>query len=441
MLFNVTAEEVTDIYRTLEKIGCLGDSPSAGYLRAAYSDEETQAMKFIEAEAKKLGAVARWDAVGNLALDWPGVSPQFVETGSHIDTVPNGGNFDGAVGVVSGLLAIAAIRRSNKNCRHGLRLRIWRAEESSTYNVLYGGSRAAFGQLDPACLTYTFQGRSYADAMLSQQADPEIIRSKRCTISQQEIDAIRAHVEIHIEQGRLLESSGTDIAIVTSIRAPRRYRIILNGDFDHSGGTPMGVEHRRDVNLAMAYMQVELDKLCNQAIAKGDDLVQTIGVINSSPDFNKANPLIHANAVPIISGFGYFSLEIRSNRAAILQQYSAQAEALIKQLAEKFRVKVEIQLLSSSTPLEHMDADIQKTMQDCAQKANISAMHLPSGAGHDTAVVGIQKKSDGSTIPVGMLFIPCRDGKSHCPEEYVSAEAIAKGATVLANGLYELANG
>ncbi len=439
-IIRISAAEVEEVYCVLDKIGCLGESRASGYLRAAYSDEETAAMKFIEHLALECGAKSRWDKAGNLALEWAGETNKFVETGSHIDTVPRGGNFDGAVGVVTGLLAIRAIRKSAAKIKHNLRLRIWRAEESSTFNVLYGGSKAAFGLLDEAYLAFTFQGRTLAEAMKSQGADVEAVRAGMRMINQTEIDDIIAHVELHIEQGRLLEASGTDVGIVTSIRASKRYRIVLTGDFDHSGGTPMGKAHRKDVNLAMAYIQVALDTYCNTCLSAGQDIVQTVGVINSSEDFNKKNPLIFSNAIPVISGFGYFSLEIRSNRLQTLNEYSQAAEKIIDQVARSYGVGVEIQLLTSGKPLEHMEANIQEVMEKSAAALAISSMKIASGAGHDTAVVGIQKTSSGNTIPVGMLFIPCKDGKSHCPEEYASYEAIAKGASVLGTGLLALAN-
>jgi N-carbamoyl-L-amino-acid hydrolase len=254
------------------------------------------------------------------------------------------------------------------------------------------------------------------------------------------VDAIRAHVELHIEQGNLLEVKDINLGIVTSIRAPKKYRIVLRGEFDHSGATPMGKNYRRDVNLAMAYIQVELDKRCTQYLSDGLDLVQTVGVINSNPDFSQANPAILSNAITVISGFGYFSYEVRSCKRETLELVSSEAEKIIQNVAKDFGVSAEIKLLSPGKPLEKLDPDIQNVMEASAASLGFSAMRMPSGAGHDAAIVGEQKKSDGSAVPVGMLFIPCRGGKSHCPEEFASSEDISKGASVLASGLERLAN-
>ena len=439
MQLSVSPSEVTEVYERLSPIGRLGSDPSAGYLRAPYSPEETAAMKLIESLGVAAGASSRFDGVGNLVLEWPGEDDKFVEAASHIDTVLQGGNYDGAAGVVAGLLALRTIARSGTKLKRGRRLRVWRAEESASFNVLYAGSRGALGLLDKSALAAKFRGQTLEEAMRSQGADPELIIRRERTISQTELDSIAAHLELHIEQGIALEVNGIDIGIVTSIRAPKRYRVILRGSFDHSGATPMGKEYRRDVNLAMAYIEVELDKLCTEFRGTGFDLVQTVGVINSSADFNQANPLVLRNAIPVISGFGYFTLDIRSGCKQNLEEYTAAAERLISRVAADFGVQAEINLLSSGTPLESLDPHIQEVMSRSASELKISAQRMPSGAGHDAGILGGQKQSDGKQVPVGMLFIPCREGRSHCPEEFASAEAIAKGASVLAQGLFKLA--
>jgi len=439
-LFEISESSVAEHYKVLNKLGCLGADPSAGFLRAAYSNEETEAIRYIEHKAIELGAQSSWDKLGNLSLSWPGTSAEFVETASHLDTVPRGGNFDGAAGVVSGLLAIEAIIKSKQPRSAGLRLRVWRAEESSTFNIVYIGSLSAFGQLNPKFLSNVFRGVTLEEAMKSQGADPTVVRNKIPTISQQEIDSIRAHIELHIEQGNMLEINNVDVGIVTSIRAPRRYRVVLRGEFDHSGATPMGTEYRRDVNLALAHILVRLDLLCSTELQRNADLVQTAGVINSSRDFNESHPLVYSNAVPKVSGFGYFCLDIRSADVIFLNEYCARVEKLVLDIAEKFRVSAEIELIGSSEPLQALAPNIQNAAEAAARALNVSTLRMPSGAGHDAAVVGAQRRSSGETVPVGMLFIPCRGGKSHCPEEYASHAAIAKGASVLAGALYSLAS-
>lgn len=433
--WNVNESEVAELYQHLDKIGCLGGTREAGFLRAAYSDEETAAMKFIEKRAVENGASAVWDAIGNLCLEWPGKSGRFVEIGSHVDTVPFGGNFDGAGGIVAGLLAIKKILKSGISLNAGMRLRIWRGEESATFNTLYIGSSGAFGKFNAKSLTNKFRGITVEEAMKTQGIDVEVLRQGKRTISQDVVDRIVAHVELHIEQGNLLEVQGLDIGIVTSIRGPRRFRIVLEGEFDHSGATPMGIDYRRDVNLALGHIVVRLNDLATSALESGKDLVQTVGVINSSRDFNESNSKVYENAIPKVSGFGYFCLDVRSASESFLDGYCREAEQLIVETANEFRVRASIEAISRSTPLESVDAGIQEEFNAAAKKLGISCLRMPSGAGHDTAIVGAQMRSDGSSVPVGMIFIPCRNGKSHCPEEFATDLAIAKGASVMACAL------
>lgn len=436
--WKVSSTEVEELYRTLDAIGCLGGSREAGYLRAAYSDEETAAMRFIETQAISSGAVSHWDKIGNLSLEWPGSGAHFAEIGSHLDTVPYAGNFDGVAGIVAGLLAIRKIVSLKSSRKAGLRLRIWRGEESATFNTLYIGSLGAFGKFNTKTLSNKFRGKTLEEAMRSQGYNPEVLRSGERTISQSTVDSTLAHLELHIEQGNLLEVENTEVGIVTSIRGPRRIRVILNGEFDHSGATPMGSRYRRDVNLAFGHIIVKLDELSQSQLSRGNDLVQTIGVINSSRDFNESHPKVYENAVPKVSGYGYCCLDIRSNSTAFLDSYIAKVEQCIHETAAKFRVEVTLEPINRSEPLEKLDSDLQQRLEEAAKELKISSMRMASGAGHDTAIVGAQKKSDGTQVPVCMLFIPCKGGKSHAPEEFATAKAIAQGASILARTFYDI---
>lgn len=427
----ITAENIETHYKKLNQIG----AAEHGFHRAAYSDAETAAMAYIEQAAQAGGLLSRRDAVGNLIIETPDDHAHWVETGSHMDTVPAGGNYDGVAGVVAGLEALLTIKNSGLVLNHGLRLRIWRGEESAAFGEASIGSQAAFGSLDPERLDSTNQGETLAQAMASQKADPDCIRLAQPTISTDEKDSITAYIELHIEQGKVLETKQLDIGIVTGIRGSLRRWIRFAGAFDHSGATPMGAKYRQDVNLAMAHALVELDKLAANAIAEGHDIVQTIGVINSSADQNNQSPALFNNAVSKVSGFGYFSHEIRSCSAIQAQALATQGDALIRQTAAQFAVNVEIEQFSASDGIPALNSDLQTLLAESCQLQKISFTYLPSGAWHDAAVLCSQQKSDGSPIPVGMLFIPCRAGISHSPDEYSSPAQIALGASVLAQAI------
>jgi len=436
----IKASSIGKIYRGLNCIGALGETPESGFNRPAYSDAETEAMKLIESLASESGLTTRWDAAGNLIVETPGDFSEWVETGSHIDTVPGGGNFDGTAGVVAGLAVLQAVKQSGIPLNKGLRLRIWRGEESAAFGVTSIGSRAAFGTLPSSALKSTYQGRTLMEAMRSQGADPETVQNGTPTISDEERNGIAAHIELHIEQGSVLESEGADIGIVTGIRGSIRSWVRLRGAFDHSGATPMGRQYRRDVNLSMAHMQVRLDELAQAALKGGADIVQTIGVINSSETMNSAIPEISSNAVSKVSGAGYFSYEVRSISSEEAGRFTEQAFAAMREIAKEHGVDIEIETFSDSSGIESLDGGLQHLTETTCKHLNLKQRKLPSGAWHDAAVLCGVMRSDGSNIPVGMLFIPCRDGISHSANEYASPEQIAAGATVLAHTMVKLAS-
>lgn len=434
-----TAREIEVLYEPLMKIGCVGNKPEDGYFRPSWFSEEDEAFNYIRSEAEKFGLQARYDAVGNLFLEQTGFD-EYVEAGSHLDTVVNGGNYDGVAGIIAGLAAIRAIIESGCSQRRGLRLRIWRGEESATFAATCKGSRAAFGKLPAASLSRTFRDITLEQAIQGRGYSAEPIRKGTKTIEQSEIDGIAAHLELHIEQANSLEKRGVDIGVVTSIRGPIRWLCTLRGRFDHSGGTPMGTDFRRDANLALAYLIVELDALCTRAIASGSDLVQTFGMINSDPALCAPYPDIRSNAIAKVSGLVCFSLDIRSSNSAFRQEYVEQAFQKATEVAERFNVEFSFEKISETEPNESLDASVQALELASARELGYSVESIPSGAVHDCLYVAEQVRRDGSHVPIGMLFIPCRDGVSHAPEEFTTFEAVAKGTNVLARTMLKLVN-
>ena len=436
---NIKASDMMDIYVGLNRIGALGNAPEAGFNRPAYSDVETEAMQHIESLAKSTDLQTRRDTIGNLIIETNGDHVEWIETGSHTDTVAGGGNFDGMAGVVAGLAVLQQVQKSGTSLNKGLRLRVWRGEESTAFGVVSIGSRAAFGILPSSALKSAHQGRTLAEAMRSQGADPETIQNSKPAISDEERDGIAAHIELHIEQGNVLETKNSDIGIVTGIRGSIRSWVKLHGTFDHSGATPMGRAFRRDVNLAMAYMQVRLDELAQAATEDDIDIVQTIGMVNSSAEMNNAMPEMGANAVTKVSGAGYFSHEVRSASPEQAGNFTEQAFAVMREIAKEHGIEIEIETFSNSAGIEALDGHLQQLAESCCQSLNLGYKRLPSGAWHDAAVLCGVTRNDGSNIPVGMLFIPCRNGISHSADEYTSPDQIAAGATVLAHMMVELA--
>ncbi|OIO71841.1 MAG: hypothetical protein CO186_12950 [Zetaproteobacteria bacterium CG_4_9_14_3_um_filter_49_83] len=431
-MLQITAAAIARHYDCLNQIGRYGHDSQQGFDRPAYSDAESEAMRYIEDTAKRAGLLTRPDAAGNLIVETAGTFSRWVETGSHMDTVRGGGNYDGVAGVVAGLEVLLAVQSNKIPLTHGLRLRVWRGEESAAFGTASIGSLAAFGQLQPEVLERAHRGITLAEAMHRQGVDAEFVRQGIAAIPTAEKDTIAAYVELHIEQGNLLERQQCEIGVVTGIRGSIRHWVRLRGTFDHSGATPMGPEFRCDANLAMAHMMVALDDLQQQFNAGESHIVQTFGAINSHEAHNRRFPAIHENAVSKVSGFAYFSHEIRSCDAVMAADYQQQSQALMLEIAQTFQVAVEFELMSEASGIAALDASIQQASAIACQRLGKRFMFLASGAWHDTAVLSHQRKSDGSPMATGMIFIPCLAGISHSADEYASADQIAAGANVLA---------
>lgn len=436
----VSSEWIQKQFKALERIGNLGMRRENGFLRASWSDEETRAMMRLKIAAQAAGLVAEWDGVGNLFVSTPGGQPRTVMTGSHLDTVPGGGNYDGAAGVVCGLTAIIALKDRWDSFAHRLSLVVWRGEESACYTAVCKGSQAAFGLDDPAILSRKFRGKTLEEAIRGQGFDPAPIAEGRPTLSAERVDAIAALVELHIEQAKMLELHGKPIGLVTSIRGTIRIRVEVVGEANHSGGTPMGIVYRKDANLAMAYMQTGMDALGKEALSAGKDLVQTVGVVNTSADFNETHPQVAENSITKVSPYGYFMLDIRSDDEAFLSAHAAKIEALIEKTGRDLNVEVSIVRLMDLKPVERLDPAVLSVERSVCESRGIDYELMPSGAIHDAVVVANRRHGDGSAIPVGMVFIPCLAGISHNPAEFASPEDLLRGAEVLADTLEALAS-
>ena len=436
---NASIERIEGHFTALSRIGNLGESMDMGFTRPAWSDEETAAIDYIIGEAEKSGFKAEFDSLGNAFISYNSdACEQCVQVGSHLDTVVRGGLFDGAAGIVAGLEALSSLANSGRPLQKRLQLVIWRGEESGSYGAALKGSKAAFGLLPSSALQARFQGQTLEEAITKQGYSAENIRLRKPSINQLQIDSIAAHIELHIEQGAKLELDGDDIGIVTSIRGPRRMRVMLRGEAAHSGSTPMGSAYRKDANLAMAQIHVQLDLLAQEKLAEGADLVQTIGVINSDRDFNREHPEIYECGITKVCPFAYFTLDIRSSTKTFLDSYSQSAKYIIEDISRAVGVEAEIAELGSSEPLELLDPALQELAEEAAKNLGYPAQRLASGAGHDVQIVAQQKKSSGEAVPSLLLFIPCRLGISHSPREWTSSEAVKKGADVIEAVLAQL---
>ncbi len=426
----VTKQDIDAHYDVLSQIGNLGLNPDGspkGFSRPPWSDLETEAMEHFVRQAGRLGLETSYDLVGNLHVFTPHVEGYFM-VGSHLDTVRNGGNYDGAAGVVAGFEAMRILQQSDVQFQRGIELIVWRGEESDTRGTPYLGSKAAVGKLDPKLLDKKWNGQTLAEAMYSQRVDPDFIRERKSCFPHGQ-SYRHGYLELHIEQGRKLEQAQLPIGIVTSIFGNQRYWVELIGQADHSGATPM--DDRRDANGAYAAIHLALEKLYERE-GSPQNLVWTNTMVNiGNPELDVR---LHANTGNTsVPGRAYFRFETRSDSNSLLLAYTTEALAVIQEVAKSRRVKVDVAFDSNTHPLETMDQRLTDSLEQAANSLGYGNMRLPSGGGHDAVTVA----SVG--VPVGMLFIPCRDGISHNPNELADHEDIAKGANVLARTLYELA--
>ena len=426
--------------RHFAKLSTIGNEADGSISRIAYSDAESTAMAYIRAEGEALGLVGHYDGIGNLLLSTPDGHARRLLVGSHIDSVPFGGNYEGAAGVVAALEATREIVERGGTFAAGIDIVVWWGEEYS-FGAAYKGSATAFGKSEPHILRNIFDDRSLRDAILQQGFDPSYIDECRASFAPGYVDAIVAYLELHIEQGQRLEQERLDLGAVTQIAGDRRFLVVVEGRFDHSGATPMGTKFRSDVNLAIARIQTRLDELGKKRREEGHEFVQTVGIVNADPEIDKKYPRVHGNALTKVSGLGYFTLDIMSADDVFMDQYAAEVLRLIWQVAKEQGTKAIVEQTDAAAGVLQLDANIQRAWEKHATALGHTIMPMASGAGHDAVVVAKTARSDGSHIPVGMLFVPCREGISHAKEEFVAAEQIAKGVEVLREVMAELIGG
>ncbi|MDQ0393877.1 Zn-dependent hydrolase [Labrys monachus] len=404
----------TRLFAALEAMNETGP----GMTRDAYGEGEERAHRLVRAEAEALGLSCATDAAGNLYMTLAGsdaaLHPWIV--GSHLDTVPHGGNFDGAAGVLAGLAAIAGLKRAGLAPRRTITVMAIRAEESTWFPVSYIGSRAAFGRLDAATLDLprVDTGRSLAAHMAALGFDPEAVRAGQAHLRP---GAIHGFIELHIEQGPRLEGEGVPVGLVTGITGSFRYRRgVCFGNYGHSGAVPRG--HRQDAVMAFADLAMELDRRWAAMDAAGDQLTITFGEVATDPSMH---------AFSKVPGEVRFCLDVRSDRQDLLDRLHAILMETAGEIERRRGVRFAFGDRTGSTPAL-MDRRLRAAIEAAAQASGIPTLTMPSGAGHDAATFA------HAGVPAAMIFIRNQNG-SHNPDEAMRMEDFAAAATLLARVL------
>ncbi|WP_051294367.1 hydantoinase/carbamoylase family amidase [Gemmobacter nectariphilus] len=383
-----------------------------GITRASYGLGEQIAHDMVRREARKLGMDCRIDAGCNLYMTLRGQRRgPAVMVGSHLDSVPMGGNFDGAAGVLAGLAVAAGYRAAGVLPPQDLTVVAIRAEESTWFSASYIGSRAAFGRLSGAELDGVL--RAGDRVALGRAIDAAGGESAQLRAGVPQIDPaqIACFIEPHIEQGPVLVARDRPIGIVTGIRGSFRHRhAACLGAYAHSGATPREV--RQDAAMAVARLAVRLDDAWERLAAQGHDLTVTFGQMATDP--NEA-------AFSKVAGRVDFSLDVRSQSHATLDLMRAELRQALAEVESRSRVRFDLGKETTSEPAL-MDRRIIADLAGIA--AAQGAEIMPCGAGHDAAVFAQMG------VPTGMIFIRNRNG-SHNPDEAMEIEDFAVAAQVL----------
>ena len=399
------------VEQCVEELAGPGSLPSGGMYRGVYTPEWAAAQSIVADWLAGTGLAVRRDAVGNLfgRLDGSAGGPVYL-TGSHLDTVREGGKYDGALGVIAGYLAVRALTERFGTPRRPIEVIATCEEEGSRYHANFWGTRALTGQIRPEEVGNLLDaaGIPIGEAMREQGLDPEVIDSCRR-------DDIAGFIELHIEQGRILETEGLEIGVVETVTGIRHLEVTVEGQADHAGTTPLDL--RRDAALAAAEMIVALTDAANRL---GRPAVATVGRIEVEP-----------GVVNIVAGRARFTIDARHPGVEAKQALLSEIERRCREIAERRGVDVRFTTLIDVDPAPMAGAMVE-AITGAVAAIGRTYRRMVSGAGHDAQVMARR-------FPAGMIFVPSRDGRSHTPAEYTAPDQAARGVEALAATLYRLA--
>jgi len=378
-----------------------GIQPNGETERVAFSDADIEARNWVIKTLEDFGMVVKVDATGNIIGTRKGSEASFkpIAFGSHIDRVPNGGNYDGCVGSMAALEVIETLNEHNISTKHPLEVIIFPNEEGGVM-----GSRAMAGNLGKSALgVVNSTGYSMGEGIMRIGGDTtKLMEAKRVKGS------LAAFLELHIEQGGKLEKENLDIGVVEGIVGLNWWDVVFTGFANHAGTTPMNA--RQDALLAAAKYIIAVNEITNSF--EGAQ-VGTVGRIEAEP-----------GAPNVIPGKVTASLEIRDLSLEVIQKVYQAIKKKTEEIAEASNVTVEFLLLDTTAEPALTDTAIQNEIESSAKALGLSYKYMPSGAGHDAQDIS-------RFAPVGMIFVPSKGGISHSPKEFTSAEDMANGANVL----------
>jgi len=416
MKIEIDQERLNEEIDTLARFS---DSEAPAVTRVVFSEQDLRARAWLKDRFAGAGLAVREDAVGNTFVRWIGTNPDLpaVATGSHVDAIPHAGKYDGVVGVLGGLEAIRALQNSGFKPERSIELIVFTSEEPTRFGLGCLGSRLMSGTLTPAAAAALrdVEGESL-DAVRQRAGFTAPLDSVRMAPG-----GYSAFVELHIEQGPILDQQKREqekipLGLVTHIAAPASFRIIVEGEGGHAGGRLM--PGRRDALCAAAEMILEVERA-----ALGTGAIDTVGTVGICQ--------VHPGAVNSIPSRVQFSLDLRDTDATRRDRVQEEIKAAIEEIARRRGVAVTMETINSDPPAES-SPEILAALSAACDTEGIAYRRMVSRAYHDSSFMS-------RIAPIAMLFIPCRGGVSHRPDEYSSPEEIGRGVTVLARTLATLA--
>ena len=377
-----------------------------GINRLAFTDADWEGRQYIIDRMTDAGLDVEIDGVGNVIGYKVGTNPDLpvVMVGSHTDSVPNGGNYDGVAGVLSAIEVVRSIIDDGFEHEHTIAVVDFMCEESSRFGAATLGSKAMRGKLTLNDLHRLVdkQGISLYNALKNRKLYPDAIESMAYN------RPVKAFIEMHIEQGKVLEHEQKQIGIVSGIAAPERFYVTIRGNADHSGATPMNLRH--DALCGASKIILGIEEITS--MQEEPPVVGTVGVVEVTP-----------GAMNVIPGAVKLGVDIRSISKVARDSVVFLIKELIDVIAEKRGLSYTIEHISKESPVS-MHSSMIEEIKRATKSLNIEYLTMPSGAGHDA-----MHWTD--VAPTGMIFIPCRDGISHNPAEFAAMDDIVAGAEVL----------
>lgn len=398
--------------KLLKWLGQYGKDPEGGVSRFLYKPEWTEAQKALEQCMQQKGFAVQYDDVGNLfgRLEGSKYKDETILTGSHVDTVKNGGLYDGQFGIIAGIIALEYLKKEYGQPLRNIEVVSMAEEEGSRFPYVYWGSKNILGiaKREDVESMEDFEGIPFIEAMRKAgfHFRPEGANGRK---------DIKAFVEVHVEQGGVLENEKKSVGIVEHIVGQRRFTVEINGEANHAGTTPMS--YRKDALHAASSIICAITDIAKRY---GDPLVATVGKVELEP-----------NIVNVVPGKALFTLDTRHTHKDTLVEFTNEVIAEMQEIAFQAGVEINIDMWMDAPPVP-MDPGIVEVMKRQCEKNGLSYKTMHSGAGHDSQIMA-------PAIPTAMLFVPSHKGISHSPLEYTDPRDLAEGVKALVGVVYELA--